>query len=156
VVTLRGVLAGSATAVGPFCLAGAIVAAAVAWSAPAHADPVTSPLIDFGIGNNGPVSTAIGQLASGFCPFLVTPGGTLGGDAVSNAQVAAQVMGGAAVQDISPQCATFMTALANGDLTALLNAPSVFGQPTPAATPLSIPGLAPSTPLTNPLAVPGV
>jgi hypothetical protein len=157
VLTARAVLAASATAVGPFCLAAAITAVAMVWPAPARADDGSGLLSDFGIGNNGPVSTAIGQLASGLCPFLAQPGGTATGDAVSSSQVAAQVLGGASVQDISPQCATLVTSLANGDIAALINAPSMFGQsPAATTTPLSIPGLTSSTPLTNPLAVPGV
>lgn len=123
-MTARGVLAGSATAA---CLAGAIIAAAVAWPTPARADPVSSLLSDFGFGNNGAVSTAIGQLASGFCPFL--------GD--SNGQVTAQIAAGAE-PNIDPECAAFMMSIANGDLAALIKAASVLGQSTPAATPLPI------------------
>ena len=142
-VTARGVLSAAATATGPFCLAGAITAIAMAWPAPAGADTGSGLLSDFGIGNNGPVSTAVGQLASGFCPFL--------GESNSNGQVTAQIAAGAE-PTIDPECAAFMMSIANGDLTALVKAPSVFGQSPSAATPLSTSGVAAS----DPTAVPGL
>jgi hypothetical protein len=117
-----------------------------------HADPVSSLFGDFGI---GPVGTAIGQLASGFCPFLAQPGGTAGA-AMSSSEVAAQVLNGTSVQDLSPQCATVITSLANGDIAGLVNASGMFGQSPTAAVPLAIPGVASPTSLTNPLAVPGI
>jgi hypothetical protein len=135
VVSTRAVLAASATVVGPFSLAAAITAVAMAWPAPVQADPGSSLLNDLGV---GPVTTAVGQLASGFCPLIQKPDGTPAGEPVGS------------------ECATFMTSLFNGNFTALTNAPAIFGTSPPAATPLSIPGLTSSAPVTNPLAVPGL
>jgi hypothetical protein len=144
VVTARGILAASATAVGPFFLAAAITVVAMACPVPAAADTGSTVLSNFGIGNNGPVSSAIAQFATGLCPLLVKPGATAAKNAVSGqGQLASQIAGGVAELAIKSQCPAFMTSLANGDLSVLSNAASIFG-------------LSTSTTTSNPLAIPGI
>ncbi|HEX5143226.1 MAG TPA: hypothetical protein VFW21_05100 [Mycobacterium sp.] len=151
-VSARAIGDATAGAVGPFCLAGALTVTFLAWPAPAHADPSSTLLNDIGIGNNGPVSTAIAQVGTSLCPLLVKPGSTLASDALSSkGQLASQIAGGVATMAIQSQCPSFMTSLSNGDFSVLQNAASIFGMSNPSANPLSIPGVG----TTNPFAIPG-
>jgi hypothetical protein len=152
VVSARAIGDATAGAVGPFCLAGALTVTFLAWPAPAHADPGSTLLNDIGIGNNGPISTAIAQVGTSLCPLLVKPGSTLASDALSSqGQLASQIAGGVATMAIQSQCPQFMTSLSNGDFSVLQNAASMLGMSTPSSNPLSIPGVG----TTNPLSIPG-
>ena len=65
---------------------GAVFSAAALASIPAaHADSAgdaMAPVLNgAGIGNNGPVSSAIAQMGQSICPMLVKPGGSLASNA---------------------------------------------------------------------------
>src|SRR3954470_18033042 len=164
------VIAASALVLRPVVVSVAIVVAAVTWSTPAHADPIddsiTSVLSTVGIGNNGPISSAIAQIAVSLCPLLVQPGSQFASTATQasgNGGLAPPIAGFVAGQVIQSQCPAFMTALANGQLPFPLTGggtPAMpFGIPgasplgLPAASPFGIPGASPSP---IPLQIPGV
>jgi hypothetical protein len=130
-----------------------IAAAAVMWPAHAHADvtsdSTTNVLNGVGIGNNGPVSTAIAGAGQSICPALVQPGSQL---ATMAAQISGQnglaptIAGWVATMVIQTQCPGWMTSLSNGQMPAGLNSLTNMAAPTlgvPSATPggLQIPGL---------------
>jgi len=164
------VIAASALVLRPVVVSVAIVVAAVTWSTPAHADPIddsiTSVLSTVGIGNNGPISSAIAEIAVSLCPLLVQPGSQFASTATQasgNGGLAPPIAGFVAGQVIQSQCPAFMTALANGQLpfplTGGSTAASPFGIPgasplgLPAASPFGIPGASPSP---IPLQIPGL
>jgi hypothetical protein len=157
VVSMCAVVNAGVKAVGPLCVAGALTANLLAWPAPAEADPGATLLNDFGIGNNGPISAAIAQVAVAICPMLVKPGSSLAQNAVSDkGQLASTIAGGVAGLAIQTQCPQFMTSLANGDFSVLSNAASMLGMSAPAANPLSLPGIGTSSTVSNPLAAPAL
>jgi hypothetical protein len=143
------------------------VIAATVWSTtPAHADPVdssyTSVLSSIGIGNNGPLSTAIAQVGQSICPLLVQPGSSVASNAIQasgNGGLAPTIGGAVAGMVIQAECPSAMTQLANGNLGPLMqllgmnNTSTPFGLPATAATsPLTA---APSF-ATNPLQLAGL
>lgn len=146
-------IAASAFVVRPVALAGAILAVAAALPAQARADvdPVSPVLNQIGIGNNGPLSTAIAQIGTSLCPLLVQPGSQLASNAVQasgNGGLAPPIAGWVAGVAIQTQCPAFMTRLANGDFTVLSNAATMLGMAPNTVAP-AVPGL-------NPLLPPGM
>lgn len=132
-----------------------IAAAAVMWPAHSHADvadtAVTSGLNDIGIGNDGPVSTAIAGAGQSLCPMLVQPGSTLASMATQmtgHDGLAPTIAGWVATMVIQTQCPGWMTSLANGQMPAGLDTLTNMAAPT-----LGLPGGAPASPL--PFALPG-
>ncbi len=118
------VIATSAAVLRPVVVAGAIVAAALMWGPRAHADVVHDALNDVGIGNNGPVSNAIAEVGTSICPLLVQPGSQMASTATQmsgNGGIAPPLAGFATQVAIQTQCPAFMTALANGNIPALMN-----------------------------------
>jgi len=118
------VIATSAAVLRPVVVAGAIVAAALMWGPRAHADVVHDALNDVGIGNNGPVSSAIAEVGTSICPLLVQPGSQMASTATQmsgNGGIAPPLAGFATQVAIQTQCPAFMTALANGNIPALMN-----------------------------------
>ncbi len=145
------VIATSAAVLRPVVVAGAIVAAALMWGPRAHADVVHDALNDVGIGNNGPVSSAIAEVGTSICPLLVQPGSQMASTATQmsgNGGIAPPLAGFATQVAIQTQCPAFMTALANGNIPALMNGglpvtppglPSIPGVGLPGAT-AAVPG----------------
>jgi hypothetical protein len=159
-----------------------IAAAAVMWPAHAHADVTSdsgsSVLNGVGIGNNGPVSTAIAGVGQSICPMLVQPGSTLASMATKvsgHDGLAPTIAGWVATMVIQSQCPGWMTSLANGQMPAGLDtlthvagpalglpgaapAPALpFGlgaAPATPAPPFALPGAAPVAP--GPLRIPGL
>lgn len=118
------VIATSAAVLRPVVVAGAIVAAALMWGPRAQADVVHDALNDVGIGNNGPVSNAIAEVGTSICPLLVQPGSQMASTATQmsgNGGIAPPLAGFATQVAIQTQCPAFMTALANGNIPALMN-----------------------------------
>lgn len=163
------VIAGSATVLRPLIVSLGVIAAAMVWSPNAKADIVGDALGDIGIGNNGPVSSAIAQMGTTICPMLVQPGGKVASNltqASGNGGLAPPVAGMVTQMAIQSQCPAFMTALANGNLPALMGggiptsplggagAPSIPGLPGLGGTP-ALPGL-PGVPAGVTPGIPGV
>jgi hypothetical protein len=128
----------------------AIIAAAIAGSAPAHADPVdgelTNVLSTVGIGNNGPLSTYIAQIGTAICPLLVQPGSQMVSSATQGAGyggIAPTITGAIAGMAIKAECPNAMTQMANGNfgpIMQLLNAANG------GSSPLSLPGAGGASP----------
>jgi hypothetical protein len=142
-----------------------IAAAAALWPAHAHADvgePGTSASTAIGIGNDGPVSTALAGIGQSICPMLVQPGGRLASLATQMSGhdgLAPTIAGFVASTAIQTQCPSWMTSLANGDMPAGLQALTSLAGPAlglpnapTSALPFGLPG-APASPL--PFALPG-
>jgi hypothetical protein len=94
------------------------------WGPRAQADVVHDALNDVGIGNNGPVSSAIAEVGTSICPLLVQPGSQMASTATQmsgNGGIAPPLAGFATQVAIQTQCPAFMTALANGNIPALMN-----------------------------------
>ena len=98
-----------------------IAAAAVMWPAHAHADPTTDStttvLNGVGIGNNGPVSTAIAGAGQSICPMLAQPGGemaTIAAQMSGQNGLAPTIAGWIATMVIQSQCPGWVTSLSNG------------------------------------------
>jgi hypothetical protein len=158
-VSAVDVIAASAFVIRPVCVSAALIAAVVMWPGRAHADngdagsgdAGSTVLNSVGIGNNGPISSAIAQVGTSICPMLVQPGSAFASNAAQmsgNGGLAAPIAGwviGAAIQS---QCPAFMTAISNGDLSMLT------GGGTPAPTPFGLPGANPLLP--GALGLPGV
>jgi hypothetical protein len=104
-----------------------IAAAAVLWPAHSHADVGTtgsSVLNGVGVGNNGPVSTAIAGVGQSICPMLVQPGSKLASMATQMSGhdgLAPTVAGWVATMVIQSQCPGWMTSLSNGQMPAGLD-----------------------------------
>jgi hypothetical protein len=135
------IIAASATVLRPLIVSLAVIGAAMVWSPNAKADIVGDALGDIGIGNNGPISSAIAQVGTSICPMLVQPGSAMASNltqASGNGGLAPPVAGMVTQMAIQSQCPAFMTALANGNLPALMGG----GIPTspPGGTP-ALPGL---------------
>jgi hypothetical protein len=169
------IIAASAVVLRPVLVSTALIAVTVLWPARAHADSGDSGstvLSNVGIGNNGPISSAIAQVGTSICPMLVQPGSSFASSATQmsgNGGLAAPIAGWLVGMAIQSQCPAFMTALSNGDLSMLTGggtpAPTPFGlsgvnplgipgMAPPAPSPLGLPGLAPPAP--SPLGLPGL
>jgi Protein of unknown function (DUF732) len=138
------VITAAAAVLRPLLITAAVIAAATAWPAPAHADPngssITNALNQVGIGNNGPVSTAIAGIGQSICPMLVQPGATVASVAsqmAGNTGLSPAIAGFVTSMAIQMGCPSFMTSLANGNL----------------PFPLQLPGANPALP--NPFGLPG-
>jgi hypothetical protein len=152
----------------PVLISGAIVIAATVWSTtPAHADPVdssyTSVLSSIGIGNNGPLSSAIAQVGQSICPLLVQPGSSVASNAIQasgNGGLAPTIGGAVAGMVIQAECPNAMTQLANGNLGPLMQ---LLGMNNTSLAPLGLSAAAVPSPLTavspvvtNPLQLAGL
>lgn len=132
------------TVLRPVLISAAIMVAAIAWSTPAHADPdssYTTVLNSVGIGNNGPVSSAIAQVGQSICPLLVKPGSGLASSAIQasgNGGLAPTIGGAVAGMVIQAECPNAMTQLSNGDFGPLLQLLGVNGA---SSSPLGLPGI---------------
>lgn len=117
------IIAGSASVLRPLIVSLGVIGAAMVWSPNAKADIMGDALGDIGIGNNGPVSSAIAQVGTSICPMLVQPGSKVASNltaASGNGGLAPPVAGMVTQMAIQSQCPAFMTALANGNLPALM------------------------------------
>jgi hypothetical protein len=166
-VTAVDVIAASVVVIRPVCVSVALIAAAMTWSTHARADTGdagSTMLSAIGIGNNGPVSSAIAQMGTSICPMLVQPGSEFASSATQmsgkGGGLGPPIAGWLAGQAIQSQCPAFITAMANGDLSMLTGggapAPSPFGLPgmnPPAPTPFGLPGMNPPAP--SPFGLPG-
>ena len=139
----------------PMLVAAGIVIAAVASPPPAHADPLNTTFNNVGIGNNGPVSTALAGIGQSICPMLVQPGATFASAAAQmsgNSGLTPTIAGWVTSMAIQTQCPGVMTSLANGNMPFPL--PGVDpAQPPPFQLP-GLPGANPAPPM--PLGLPGV
>jgi hypothetical protein len=127
----------------PLVVTAGVITAAATLSTPAHADPlgtsVTNTLNNVGIGNNGPVSTAIAGSGQSICPMLVRPGATFASTAsqmAGNTGLSPAIAGFVTSMAIQMECPGIMTSLANGNM------------------PFPLPGANPAPP--NPLQLPGL
>jgi Protein of unknown function (DUF732) len=145
----------------------ALLAAGLTCAAPSHADPVGDPgtnvLNSIGIGNNGPISSALAQVGQSICPLLVQPASSFASNATQmsgNGGLAPPIAGFLAGQAIQAACPGFMTAIANGTMPYPLNGaatpPMPFGLPgaSPPPVPLQLPGMTPPAP--SPLQLPAL
>ena len=108
------IVAGSATVLRPLIVSLGIIGAAMAWSPSAKADIAGDALGAIGIGNNGPVSSAIAEVGTSICPMLVQPGGKMASNltaASGNGGIAPPVAGFVTQMAIQSQCPAFMTAI---------------------------------------------
>jgi hypothetical protein len=128
----------------------AVVAAALAGSAPAHADPVdgslTNVLSTVGIGNNGPISNYIAQIGQSICPLLVKPGSQMVSSATQGAGyggIAPTITGAIAGMAIQAECPNAMTQMANGNFGPIMQLLSAANGGT---SPLSLPGAGAASP----------
>ncbi|MGY4708170.1 DUF732 domain-containing protein [Mycolicibacterium sp. CBM1] len=108
-------------------LTAGVVAAATAWPATVHADPVdpafSNVLSAVGIGNGGPITTLIEQIGQQICPLLVKPGSNLvsgATEASGHGGLTSAVTGFVAEQAIKSQCPAVMSQLANGNFGPLM------------------------------------
>jgi Protein of unknown function (DUF732) len=99
-----------------------VVAAAVGSTPAAHADSTgaaMAPVLNgVGIGNNGPVSSAIAQVGQSICPMLVKPGSSFASSAAQvsgHGGLAPPLAGFLVGMAIQAQCPSFMTSVANGN-----------------------------------------
>ncbi|MEZ0363395.1 DUF732 domain-containing protein [Mycobacterium sp. pUA109] len=120
---LRGDLLGAAgSALRPLVVSIAVITAAATGAAPAQADPPgdssTNVLTSVGIGNNGPLSTAVAGIGQSICPMLVQPGATFASVAsqlAGNTGLSPAIAGFVTGMAIQMECPGVMTSLANGD-----------------------------------------
>jgi hypothetical protein len=150
----------------PVIVTAGVCAAALASIPAAHADSVgdaMAPVLNgVGIGNNGPVSDAIGQMGQSICPMLVKPGGSLASNAAQisgHGGLAPPVAGFLASMAIQAECPGFMTSVANGNMPFPIPGAGgpglplgLPGAPAPAPQPL-LPGL--NLPARQPAPFPG-
>jgi len=132
----------------PLVVAVAIITAATTWPAHAHADGLGdaagNALNGVGIGNNGPVSTALAGIGTALCPMLVKPGATLASMATQlsgHNGIAPGIAGFVATVAIQTQCPGFMTSLANGTIPGPLQA--LVNSPASSPLPFGLPGANP-------------
>ncbi|MDT5205669.1 MAG: hypothetical protein QOD34_2305 [Mycobacterium sp.] len=142
------VLTSSAAFLRPVVVTAAAVGVALASIPAAHADSAgdaVAPVLNgAGIGNNGPVSSAIAQMGQSICPMLVKPGGSLASNAAEisgHGGLAPPMAGFLASMAIQAQCPGFMTSVANGNMPFPI--PGAGGP----GLPLGLPGAAAPQPL---------
>jgi hypothetical protein len=151
------VMAASTTALRHVIVTAAAVAAAVCSTPSAHADSVgdaMAPVLNSaGIGNNGPVSSAIAQVGQSICPMLVKPGSSFASGAAQvsgHGGLAPPLAGLLAGMAIQSQCPSFMTSVANGNMPFPIPGGIPGGAPAgvpfgpigaPSPSPLQLPGL---------------
>jgi hypothetical protein len=117
------VVASSTAVLRPVIVTAAVFSVALASIPAAHADSAgdaMAPVLNgVGIGNNGPVSSAIAQMGQSICPMLVKPGGSLASSATEisgHGGLAPPMAGFLASMAIQSQCPGFMTSVANGNM----------------------------------------
>jgi hypothetical protein len=137
----------STTALRPVMVTAAVFTVALAAVPAAHADSVgdaMAPVLNgVGIGNNGPVSSAIAQMGQSICPMLVKPGGSLASNAAQisgHGGLAPPMAGFLASMAIQAECPGFMTSVANGNMPFPI--PGAGGP----GLPLGLPGVPPTAP----------
>jgi hypothetical protein len=142
-------------AVRPLVVSIGVITVAATLATTAHADPSgpsnTSVLNDIGIGNNGPVSTAIAGVGQSICPMLVQPGSnvaTMASQMGGNGGLTPAITGFLAGMAIQAACPSMMTSLANGNMPF----PLPGANPAP-PLPFGLPGANPAPPL--PFGLPG-
>jgi hypothetical protein len=150
---LVDLMAASTTALRHVIVTAAVVAAAVSATPAAHADSVgdamTPVLNSAGIGNNGPVSSAIAQVGQSICPMLVKPGSSFASGAAQvsgHGGLAPPLAGFLAGMAIQSQCPSFMTSVANGNMPFPIPGGTQAGLPfgpvgAPGGTPTGLLGL---------------
>jgi hypothetical protein len=139
----------------PMLVSAGIVIAAVASPPPAHADPLNNTFNNVGIGNNGPVSTALAGIGQSICPMLVQPGATFASVAAQmagNNGLTPTIAGWITSMAIQSECPGVMTSLANGNVPFPLPGAGP-AQPLPFQLP-GVPGVNPSPPA--PFQLPGL
>jgi hypothetical protein len=107
-----------------------------------------------GIGNNGPVSTAIAGIGQSICPMLVQPGATFASTAsqmAGNTGLSPAIAGFVTSMAIQMECPGIMTSLANGNMPFPL--PLLPGANPAPPVPFQLPGANPVSPM--PFALPG-
>jgi hypothetical protein len=151
------VVATATTALRPVMVTAAVFTVALMAVPAAHADSVgdaMAPVLNgVGIGNNGPVSSAIAQMGQSICPMLVKPGGSLASNAAQisgHGGLAPPMAGFLASMAIQAECPGFMTSVANGNMPFPIPGAGgpglplgLPGVPSPAPQPL-LPGLNPA------------
>lgn len=140
-VSAVDVIAASVVVIRPVCVSVALIAAAVTWSTHARADDGDSgsTVNSIGIGNNGPISSAVAQVGTSICPMLVQPGSAFASNATElsgNGGLAPPIAGWLAGMAIQSQCPAFMTALSNGDLSMLTGGGALAPFGVPSVNPL--------------------
>src|SRR5271163_4223242 len=142
------------TALRPVIVTLAIVAAAVGSTPAAHADSIGDAMVPVlnsaGIGNNGPVSSAIAQVGQSICPMLVKPGSSFASGAAQvsgHGGLAPPLAGFLAGMAIQSQCPSFMTSVANGNMPFPIPGGTQAGLP---FGPIGAPGGTPPGPLRLP------
>lgn len=150
------VMATSTAALRPVIVTVAVFAMAMGPTPRAHADSLgdaIAPVLNsVGIGNNGPISSAIGQTGQSICPMLIQPGGSLASGAAQvsgHGGLAPPLAGFLARMAIQAECPSFMTSIANGNMPFPISGampPGIaFGPPrAPSPVPLQLPGISPA------------
>ncbi len=117
------VVASSTAVLRPLIVTAAVFSVAFASIPAAHADSAgdaMAPVLNgVGIGNNGPVSSAIGQMGQSICPMLVKPGGSLASSAAEisgHGGLMPPMAGFLTSMAIQTQCPGWMTSVANGNM----------------------------------------
>jgi hypothetical protein len=137
------------TALRPVIVTLAVVAAAVGSTPAAHADSIgdaMAPVLNSaGIGNNGPISSAIAQVGQSICPMLVKPSSSFASSAAQvsgDGGLAPPLAGFLVGMAMQSQCPSFMTSFANGNMPGGTPAGTPFGPAgAPSPVPLQLPGL---------------
>ena len=135
-LNMLDVVALSATAVRPVVVTVAVFAAALGSTPCAHADSVgdaTAPVLNgVGIGNNGPISSAIARVGQSICPMLIQPGSSFASNAAQvsgHGGLAPSLAGLLAAMAIQAQCPSFMTSVANGNVPFPITGAAQLGMP---------------------------
>jgi hypothetical protein len=151
------VINAAAAVLRPLVITVCVITAAATWPAPAHADPlgdsITNAVNNIGVGNNGPVSTAIAGAGQSICPMLVQPGATFASvtsQTAGNTGLSPAIAGFVTSMAIQMECPGVMTSIANGNVPFPLQLPGANPAP---PIPLQLPGASPVSPM--PFASPG-
>jgi hypothetical protein len=148
-------VASSTAVLRPVIVTAAVFFVALASIPAAHADSAgdaMAPVLNSaGIGNNGPVSSAIAQMGQSICPMLVKPGGSLASNAAEisgHGGLMPPMAGFLTSMAIQTQCPGWMTSVANGNMPFPLPGAGGPGLPlglpgAPAPQPL-LPGINPA------------
>ncbi|MFZ1165381.1 hypothetical protein [Mycobacterium sp.] len=117
------VVAVSGAILRPVIVTATVFSAVLASIPTAHADAAGDPMAPVlngaGIGNNGPVSSAIAQMGQSICPMLVKPGGSLASGAAQmsgHGGLEAPMAGFLAQMAIQSQCPGWINSVANGNM----------------------------------------
>jgi hypothetical protein len=137
-------ISGATAVLRPLVVALGIIAAAAMWPTTARADglgeTVSGALNKVGIGNNGPISTAIAGIGQKFCPMLVQPGSKFASMATQvsgHNGLSPDIAGFVTSMAIQMECPSVMTSLANGNMPFGLQLPGANSAP---GLPFGLPG----------------